>query len=320
VTLATQWVEPAYLEPDASWCVPGGDPATPLANGGAFGGKASSTAPAAARELARSTGRAVRVLFSREDTVRLGPKRPPIAATALHDRGRIEIAGRVVSGGEAAFVGLPCAYGLAVDARWEGVDAPGPPVSADVRAFGLAEQALLIEGALTEGGVDRASIVSDRAASVLLDCVVEARSGACAGARVHIEPDGRLLAGVDVHVAAGDPLDEVVLRSYALGAVHMALGWVLSEGLAVDRVTGEVLDLTIRSFGIIRARDLPPVTVTVVDDPGPPLGKAADAVFAAVAAATWNALAAAEGVRPTVLPATGTLAARSLRRALSGAA
>ncbi|MDQ1466776.1 MAG: hypothetical protein QOH10_1191, partial [Actinomycetota bacterium] len=93
VALATQWVEPAYLEPDASWCVPGGDPATPLANGGAFGGKAPSTAPAAARELARSTGRPVRVLFSREDTVRLGPKRPPIAATALHDRGRIEIAG-----------------------------------------------------------------------------------------------------------------------------------------------------------------------------------------------------------------------------------
>ena len=34
---------------------------------------------------------------------------------------------------------------------------------------------------------------------------------------------------------------------------------MLSEGLAVDRESGEVLDLTIRSFGIIRARDLPPV-------------------------------------------------------------
>ena len=39
LTLQTTWVEPAYVEPDASWCLPGGEPATPLANGGAFGGK-----------------------------------------------------------------------------------------------------------------------------------------------------------------------------------------------------------------------------------------------------------------------------------------
>jgi CO/xanthine dehydrogenase Mo-binding subunit len=190
-------------------------------------------------------------------------------------------------------------------------------VSTDLRAFGLAEQALLVEGALTEAGVDRAAIVSDGAGRVLLDCAVKARSGACAGARVHIDSDG-LLAGVDVRIAAGDPLDEVVLHSYSLGAVHMALGWMLSEGLAVDRETGEVLGLTIRSFGIIRARDLPPVTVTVVDEPGPPLARASDAVFAAVAAATWNAITVAEGVRPTVFPATATRAAKSLRRALSG--
>ena len=61
------------------------------------------------------------------------------------------------------------------------------------------------------------------------------------------------LAGVEVRLAAGDPLDEVVLRSYAIGAAHMALGWVLTESIAVDPSTGEVHDLTIRSFGIIRA-------------------------------------------------------------------
>ena len=42
VRLATSWVEPAYLEPDASWCLPGGQPANPLGNGGAFGGKVAS--------------------------------------------------------------------------------------------------------------------------------------------------------------------------------------------------------------------------------------------------------------------------------------
>ncbi len=78
--LQTTWVEPGYLEPDASWCEPGGDPVTPLANGGAFGGKVSSEVSDVARRLADRHGRAVRVLYSREDIVRLGPKRPPIAA------------------------------------------------------------------------------------------------------------------------------------------------------------------------------------------------------------------------------------------------
>ncbi|MEZ5237731.1 MAG: hypothetical protein R2716_01830 [Microthrixaceae bacterium] len=35
-------MEPAYLETDASWCEPGGEPAPVLANGGAFGGKERS--------------------------------------------------------------------------------------------------------------------------------------------------------------------------------------------------------------------------------------------------------------------------------------
>ena len=57
---------------------------------------------------------------------------------------------------------------------------------------------------------------------------------------------------------AGPVLDEVVLRSYCIGAAHQALGWVRTEGIAVDAV-GTVHDLTIRSFGILRARAMPPV-------------------------------------------------------------
>ena len=62
-----------------------------------------------------------------------------------------------------------------------------------------------------------------------------------------------------VRVRCGDPLDDVVLRSYCTGAAHMALGWVRSEGLAVDG-DGVPVDLTIRSFGILRASEMPPVT------------------------------------------------------------
>src|SRR5262249_29401235 len=108
------------------------------------------------------------------------------------------------------------------------------------------------------------------------------RSPAGAIAAATIADDGT----VAVTVRCGAPLDEIVLRSYCIGAVHQALGWVRSEGIAVD-ATGEPLDLTIRSFGILRAVDMPRVLVTIEPDDGPAVN-GSDAVFAAVAAAAWR--------------------------------
>jgi xanthine dehydrogenase small subunit len=93
---------------------------------------------------------------------------------------------------------------------------------------------------------------------------------------------------IEVEVDAGEVLDEVVLRSYCIGASHQALGWVGSEGIAVDPA-GVVHDLTVRSFGILPARDMPPVTVHSRSEAGGPPVNASDAVFAAVAAARWLA-------------------------------
>jgi len=119
------------------------------------------------------------------------------------------------------------------------------------------------------------------------------------------QPDGGLASVevrpgvVRVRVHAGDPLDEVVLRSYCIGAVHMALGWVCSESLTVD-ADGEVHDLTVRSFGVLRAADMPHVEVEIVADRGPALA-VSDAVFVATAAAEWRR----QGC-PSTFP-TGTL-------------
>ena len=312
VRLATSWVEPAYLEPDASWCEPGGRPASPLANGGAFGGKESSLSPLAARTLADRLGRTVRVVYSREDVVRLGPKRPPIAARARFDGDVVELHG-VVAGATGPFL-APVDWPYEIEERgsWEQGDVPGPPTTTELRAVGLAERACLLEGALDEAGADRAALVRDaRIAATLLDVCAPASSDALAGARLVIGESG--IERVDVRVAAGDPLDEIVLRSYAIGAAHMALGWVCSEGLAVDE-GGIPLDLTIRSFGVIRAAETPAIAVEIMDDPGPPLARSSDAVFAAVAAAMWNALARDEGTRPDSFPARATRLGRSLRR------
>jgi hypothetical protein len=276
LTLRTTFVEPAYLEPDASWCVPGGEPASPLANGGAFGGKLASPVGAVARRLADEHGCPVRVVLSREDVVRHGPKRPPIAAGVRDDGSGVVRVARTPGSPDLSrwthAVSL-AAPGLVV----EEVAVAGPLVSADLRAAGWAEAVVLLAAL----GVARATGVVP--GQPLTDTPVTVESPARASATAIISPAGT----VQVSVSAGDPLDEVVLRSYVVGAVHQALGWVRSEGVAVDE-SGAVLDLTIRSFGIIGARDMPVVEIVVEDDPRPPLA-VGDTVFAAVAAVAWLA-------------------------------
>jgi aerobic-type carbon monoxide dehydrogenase small subunit (CoxS/CutS family) len=254
-TLRTTWVEPAYLEPDASWCLPGGEPRTPLANGGAFGSKRDSPVAQIARQLADRHGRPVRVLYSREDVVRHGAKRPPIAAGIRSDRSGLL---RIVRTEGVARAIARFAPGFVVDE----VDVPGPRTSLAARAAGWAEAAVML-ASLRDDGPDEV-----------------------------VSPDGaRAVADVDdstVHVAVrcGRPLDEVVLRSYCIGAAHMALGWVRREAIVVDS-QGEPRDLTIRSFGILRANETPHIEIVIEDDDAEPVN-GSDAVFAAVAVAAWR--------------------------------
>ena len=274
LTLRTTWVEPGYLEPDSSWCHPGGEPAHPAGNGGAFGGKLASPAGAAARALAERYRRPVQVVFSREDVVRRGPKRPPIAAGMRVD-GTGVLHAVAAPGLSAAIRGA--APGIEV-IEISGVT--GPPVSAEIRAAGWAEAAVLVAAgrALAEGRVPD----SGRAGSAQ----VTGPEGGWAEATVTVDQDGRP-DRVEVTVGSGDPLDETVLRSYVTGAAHMGLGWVCAEGIAVGE-DGVPEDLTIRSFGILAARATPPIVVEVEPSAGEPV-PCSDAAFAAVAAATWIA-------------------------------
>lgn len=277
VTLATTWVEPAYVEPDASWCAPGGEPRSSRANGGAFGGKASGAAESAARGLAERTGSAVRVVWSREDVVRLGPKRPPVAGAARADgTGVLRVAAPATGGWpEEAWEDVVAAVaavapGLAVEA----VPVPGPSLALSLRAAVWAEAAVLDRCA--RAGVPVGVPTTG------VPVAVEAPGGG--RAVVTVGADGSL----DVEVDGGRSLDEVVLRSYTVGAVHQALGWVRSEGVAVD-AGGVVRDLTVRSFGVVPARAMPTVSVRVTDGGGRVPVNASDAVFAAAAAACWLA-------------------------------
>jgi xanthine dehydrogenase small subunit len=271
LTLQTTWVEPAYLEPDASWCAPGGRPASPLANGGAFGGKRRSPVTAAARQLADEHDRPVRVLWPREAVVRHGPKRPPVAIGLRPDgTGVLRYAAPPDPADVATYAARvrAVAPGLAVEA----VPVPGPPTSPDLRGAGWVEAAVALAALGAQDGGPPSP-----------GQPVEVRAPSGGRARVSVGADD----GVAVEVWAGEVLDHATLRSYCLGAVHQALGWVWSEGIAVDH-TGAVCDLTIRSFGILSARETPAVQVTVHRSALWPVN-GSDAVFAATAAAAWVA-------------------------------
>ncbi len=264
VTLRTTWVEPAYLEPDASWCEPGGEPASSLANGGAFGAKSCSPVGAVARRLADEHDRPVRVLLAREDVVRWGPKRPPVAAGVRADGTGIVRVARTEGIAAAIRSALP-------DVEVEEIDVAGPPTSRALRAAGWAEASAL--------GAAARWVAAGRPPAAGWEVAVGSPWGGRATAS--ITPTD----AVTVTVSCGAVLDEVVLRSYCIGAAHMALGWVRSEAVALDEL-GRPVDLTIRSFGILRARDMPPIDVEIAPADGPAVN-GSDAVFAAVAAAAW---------------------------------
>ena len=273
LTLQTTWVEPAYVEPDASWCEPGAVPASPLANGGAFGGKRRSPVPALARSLADEAAEPVRVLWCREDVVRYGPKRPPLSIALRPDgTGVVRLAhtpGSAHLDPVVARLGRICP-GVDVEV----VEVTGPPVAPELRGAGWAEVLAAQQvcaapaGSAGEGRAEVAVPGAGRAAVVLREAQGERGT-------------------VVVDVWAGEVLCPVTLRSYALGAVHQALGLVWSEGIAVDE-TGVPVDLTIRSFGILAARDVPDVEVRLHEEDGWPVN-GSDAVFAATLAAAWIA-------------------------------
>ena len=194
------------------------------------------------------------VVLAREDAVRWGAKRPPLAAGLRADGTGVVHVARTPGVAEAIAAVAPQLEVVEVDVA-------GPPTSADLRAAGWAEAAVLVAAATG-------------AASI------ESPDGAIASAEV--AADGT----IRVRVRCGDPLDEVVLRSYCIGAAHMAAGWVTSEALTVD-AAGAVHDLTIRSFGVLKASETPRVEVTIEPDDAPPVN-GSDAVFAAVALAVWR--------------------------------
>ena len=136
-----------------------------------------------------------------------------------------------------------------------GMNADGTGLLRVARTPGIVEAIARVTPDVT---VEEVDVVGPPTSAAIAAPVGSRRPCCCAARR------GRLDCGADrrraplspptarseVQVRAGDPLDETTLRSYCTGAAHMGLGLVRSESIAVDPETGEIHDLTIRSFGV----------------------------------------------------------------------
>jgi xanthine dehydrogenase molybdenum-binding subunit len=100
----------------------------------------------------------------------------------------------------------------------------------------------------------------------------------------------------------GRAVNPMLVEGQIEGSVHMGLGYALSEDFPTDPATGFPSNTTLRSLGILRAKDVPEIEVRIVEVPQPrsPYGikgvgeiglvPTAPAVAAAIRAATgeWH--------------------------------
>jgi xanthine dehydrogenase molybdenum-binding subunit len=120
----------------------------------------------------------------------------------------------------------------------------------------------------------------------------------------------RIVAAHDV----GRVVNPALCEGQIEGAVHMGLGYALSEELPC--VDGMPVSFSRYQLGLLRAKDMPEVEVILVEEPEPegPFGAKGLGEIGLVptAAAVAGALEAFDGVRRTILPMKDTPAAKHL--------
>jgi xanthine dehydrogenase molybdenum-binding subunit len=128
-----------------------------------------------------------------------------------------------------------------------------------------------------------------------------------------LDAQGRLERVIAAH-DVGRAINPALCVSQIQGAIHMGLGYALSEELPC--VEGMPVSFSRYQLGILKARDMPEVDVILVEEPEPegPFGAKGLGEIGLVptAAAVAGALEALDGVRRTTLPMKDSPAARAL--------
>jgi selenium-dependent xanthine dehydrogenase len=121
----------------------------------------------------------------------------------------------------------------------------------------------------------------------------------------------RIVAAHDV----GRAINPALCEGQIEGAVHMGLGYALTEELPCP--DGMPATFRMMELGVLRATDMPPVDVILIEDPEPegPFGAKGLGEIGLVptAAAVAGALEAFDGIRRTTLPMKDSAPARAMR-------
>ncbi len=120
----------------------------------------------------------------------------------------------------------------------------------------------------------------------------------------------RFIAAHDV----GRAINPALCAGQIEGSVHMGLGFALTEELPTK--DGMPVTFKLRDIGVLRARDMPPVDVVLVEEPEPegPFGAKGVGEIGLVptAGAVANALCQFDGIRRFTLPMKDSPAARAI--------
>ncbi len=121
---------------------------------------------------------------------------------------------------------------------------------------------------------------------------------------VVLDDDGEVTRVVAAH-DVGRAVNPILCEGQIEGAVHMGLGYALTEGFPCDE-NGRPQNSTLRSLDIIRPKDMPPVDVILVEAPQPraPYGikGVGEIGLVPTAGAVAAALQASDGIWRTELP------------------
>jgi aldehyde oxidoreductase len=85
---------------------------------------------------------------------------------------------------------------------------------------------------------------------------------------VELDPETGTVAQVVAAHDVGRAVNPLLCEGQIEGAVHMGLGYALTEGFPCD-AEGRPLNATLRSLDIIRPKDMPPTEVILVESPDP---------------------------------------------------
>jgi xanthine dehydrogenase molybdenum-binding subunit len=123
----------------------------------------------------------------------------------------------------------------------------------------------------------------------------------------------RIVSAIDV----GKAINPLLMEGQIEGGLQMALGYALTEQVMVDKDTGRVLNPGFTDYKVLKASDMPPMDVIIVEaiDPTGPFGAkgVGECPVAPTAPAIANAIYNAIGVRIRDLPITPEKILKGLR-------